>query len=650
MITARLLFLILAAQGPGEGAPRPGVTREAQGAGAKAGESDEPRGAREGAPRDDDKDQGEPAWLGPEAPTPTQREAAQAARREAQERSTRALAASQRLQEFETPLAVAWLAKRPSLARERGLPPLDLKPLALGPEVRRDWRTALERAEHELAAVEWPDLDASRRLDLEWLQSFLRAELVRDALIPERDSPLVDLGEIERVLGGVLGAPELESDLRMRALTRHLTALPEMLLALKASLVHPAPEACALGVTQLDDLAHLVLRMTPRLAASKPSPMLWEPFESAEKRAQLAIAALRTWLLAESREAQPPRLLGREAWEQVLGAHLGHALDANELQVQLLREIAAFEGQGLAAQGAGSDAQAALDALTPASVAQRIRETQNAGWSAARKAGLCEGGPPVVGCSILTAGASLRAPFELAWDERPALRVVARGSAWSESDQARRLAELSVPAQRAQTLTVGFPGEALWQLWTRENTRVTQRVFWNRLQAEGFGLWSADLVTRAALSNNPLAEDRELLLELQRLRRLETVRLLAALELHALGASVESVARHFRDYAHLDPSAALTESRLALLDPLAGAGILGCKELLKAEESLRELFSERQSAWWVGRMVQLAPSTPIAWSLAHREGLAGHLGSPPPAEVAESEPPTAPEAPDAQGR
>src|SRR5688572_17012002 len=120
-------------------------------------------GAGDRGKEKDEQEKEKAPWLGPRAPTREERASAEELRKDRELRLERAAASSERLAAFEARLAVDWLAGRPSLARERGLPPLDTAPLELGPDARRTWRGALQRAQGELESVDWPNLDPTRR-------------------------------------------------------------------------------------------------------------------------------------------------------------------------------------------------------------------------------------------------------------------------------------------------------------------------------------------------------------------------------------------------------------------------------------------------------------------------------------------------------
>ena len=583
--------------------------------------------------------QGEPEWVGPKAPTRGERAAQDEARRVREERAKRAAAASARLAVFEVPISKLWLEGRPSLSRQRGLPPLDLTPLELGGEARRTWRRGLQKAKGDLEGIDWPDLDATRRLDRDWLGAFLEAELALAALEPERGNPLGTLEELESVLSGLLAAGGLGPDARMQILTMHLAGLPEALLGAQGELVHPDREACEQGVLVADDLLLLLqTRMTPRLAAAGPRPGLWKPFEDAQAAAERAVQGFRAWLGEEAKRDGATPVLGAGGWLHVAGALVGGELELEALKVRLLRDIAALDAS-LGTPAASPAAATAAD-LTPSSVADRLRAAQMEAWLSARALQLVDVAPPPIGCALWTAGALPGAPLELHYAERPVLVVVPRGAAWLPSAEARRLTELGPDAQRARALMAGFPGEALWELWSRQSTRTTERVFWNRAQREGFGLWAADWATRPARAPSALAGDAALSTEVRRIRRLEAARLYAALELHAGGASLAETARDLMGFAHLDVQSAAYEARLALLDPLRGIGYLGYLELLAAEEALSaRMTSPELALWWVARLVRLAPSAPIRASVARMGELEPLLGPEAP------EPPAAPAEP-----
>ena len=148
--------------------------------------------------------------------------------------------------------------------------------------------------------------------------------------------------------------------------------------------------------------------------------------------------------------------------------------------------------------------------------------------------------------------------------------------------------------QAALGVRYGLAGEALIEKTRRASSEALPVLLENRAVREGFGLFAQDWLARAAWIENPLREDEDLVREFEFQRGVEAARLLATLEVHAEGLTLEEVALGFRRRTGLDPETAQAEARAAQRDPLHGIGYLGLLELRALEERMAELSTPRK--------------------------------------------------------
>ncbi len=141
---------------------------------------------------------------------------------------------------------------------------------------------------------------------------------------------------------------------------------------------------------------------------------------------------------------------------------------------------------------------------------------------------------------------------------------------------------------KALGLRYGFPGVALLQHEGQTADRLLPRFLWNRSLSEGWGLYVLEWIHEVEWVTNVFAEDAAFEAEAVRQRVLEGARLMAALEIHGEGYTLEAAAEGFSRRTGIDLDRSMDEARLATVDPLRGIGFLGYVELKKRERVLEE--------------------------------------------------------------
>ena len=518
--------------------------------------------------------------------------------------------ASVRLRKVELEVTDALLARRPSLARRLGLAPRDLQPLELRSATNLAWRRALDEAQANLSRVAHRDLEPPRTLDLDWMRRWLRAEGLLASLTPEeRLAPESYLEELLELLEGLIVRPGLEPDVRAVALTQHLEHLPRVLEQARESLAYPAPEAAAYARLLAVELEHLIaVRMTPVIDASGPTPALWPALDEARDDGLAALGPFGDWLAKASRAQGTARTLGPTHWPALVGLVSGTQLDLDDLEMRLLRDLSRLS---LALQRQPAPTIPEARDLDPALLRRSAREDTQRGWRLAASVGLVSGEAPALGFEARTLVRYPGPVARLAGGARPRLVLTLGGTEWTAGLQATRLGQLGPAARSALHLRHGVPGEALWEIWSRNHRRLAQRRAWNRCQREGWGLYAAHWATVVFPDKNPLAADAPLRAAVLRQELLEAARLLTTLRVQARGTSEAKGIEELRALTALDPETAAFELRRSLLDPLHGIGYLGFLELQALEAELGRAGTP-QAVRRVAERVQKAPSAPVA--------------------------------------
>jgi hypothetical protein len=542
----------------------------------------------------------------------------------------RAAEASAALTAVEVELARTWLARRPSLARQRGLPPLDLAELRLGAAARRAWERALGDVQADLERVDWVALEPARRADRAWFAAFVGAELgAQQRRAAERWDPGFYLREIADVLAGLSRAAELTPDVRVQATTAHLARVPALLAAARGDIGTPPEVAARRALRFADELeTHLDGALAERLARGEPSPGLWRGYQAARDGARAATVDFRAWLAEAALRREPLTPLGPGAWAALVKSRTGADADVAALKVRVLRDVGDL-GRALGAPRGepdavedpeARDADGSIGAIDSDALVALARSTLAQGGEFARLLGLVPDVVPPLHLEAEVSAGPPGAPLSVAWAVPRAgsaqawVGVIVDGATWTDGERERRARELDAAALRARVLRCGVPGELLWDAWSREHAQPGYRALWNEVMRAAWGYYAADLCVRVRPPANALARDGALSREVLRERHLAAVRCYVALRVHAEGASEAEAAREIGALTDLDGEAAAYEAREIRMDPLRGAAYVGYLELVRLETELAagatEATDAEKAARWVAIAVRRAPSAP----------------------------------------
>jgi len=565
------------------------------------------------APADDPSSQGAAA-----DDTPRQKAPAEITQDVIRLKKEGAAEASAALTAIEGRLANAWLARRPALARRRGLAPLDLDELRIGPSAHGRWVLELTALRDELDGVQWADLDFVRQGDRGWFRALLDAELrARANRPPERWDPSFYLRELGALLLGVSRAAELSPDRRLAVLTEHLARLPATLADAHVSIGTPPGPAARRGQRYVDQLLTLLDEtLTRRLRVGKSDPELWRAYQDARKGARAAVVAFGAWLEVAAQENARFTPLRSDTWSRLVLGATGVKVDVDALKIRVARDIAELDRLASPFRELSLDVEPppAPTPLPPREVADLARTTLASGWSVAEHLGFARGEMPALWVEPEIATGPPGDPIDATWvvdgkgTARASLAILVGGSNWTPAEKERRTSELTPPALRARVLRFGYPGELLWETWSREHAQVGYRALWNETMRSAWGLFAADVCTRVEPDENPLARDEPLRREVARERLLEAVRCYVALRVHAEGATEAEAAREFSALTELGPELSAQEARETLLDPLRGAAYLGYRELIRLEGELAADADPVFAIRWVGHLTRRAPS------------------------------------------
>jgi hypothetical protein len=161
---------------------------------------------------------------------------------------------------------------------------------------------------------------------------------------------------------------------------------------------------------------------------------------------------------------------------------------------------------------------------------------------------------------------------------------------WSADRRADRLSMLFPRPLAALGLRHGMVGEALYSISARTDPRPFASTVVRPALRQGFGLFALDWIPRLQHEDSPFMADAELARAIDLQQALEAARLLASLELHAEGLSVEEALVAFLRRTEVDPDQARAEVLTALLDPTHGLGALVRHELRELETRLERLL------------------------------------------------------------
>ncbi len=500
-------------------------------------------------------------------------------------------------------LLTEFLARHPDRALERAWPGISEHHLGtFGSGATLRWREALTHALIELEPLGAMGLPRAARVRLGALEDWLEAELL--LLEGRRPSTSDPVGYVQRAFRALRAATEAQwmpLERRQVALALLLRELPDYFRDARTSLVDPAAQWIDLALLDLDDLRELLLEIEESLPkelvakASKTSRA--GPPPETESAARAALEGFHSWLLElrPSAGSRWPRLDVSE-WQRLVRLRSGTTWSASEIKTHGLRELARL------------DLSARLQQSRNRRPSDEPDLAQHA-WSASARALQVGEEARLLRTRLeplaveFALEVSARTRPELAWlrpsgaDSMRVSLALPHGS-WPPEEAFTRKRSLQ-DARAALGVRYGLAGEALHALQSRACRSAPAVLLDNRLLQEGLGLFALDWVSRVDWIENPFLPEEEqadgkqtLAFEFQ--RGLEAARLVAAIELHVEGLSLEEAAQGLQRRTSIDRDTARVEALAAQRDPLHGLAYLGLIELRSLEERLARLTNPRK--------------------------------------------------------
>lgn len=476
---------------------------------------------------------------------------------------------------------------RPWLATERGDPRYDhLLGSRDGAAIGR-WSRLLEASEVAIETIDRGVLHPSRQLDLDWLRAWVRQERILLAeRVPQRRDPLFYSEAVERGLSSLLARRSGADDRRRRdALRDRLAQVPGLWASARASLdrcAEPWTRTAAVRIQIIQELLREGIREWARGAIVEDSER--EALAAVLREARIATDVQLAWTLEELPGGTiHPHHLSAERWELLLREATGRPWSTPTLKLMLLREL----GERTALIGPHFRPQPGPPSeRSPRAIEARVVELSRSTARSALARSIFGPSQPSFEVSALAPG--------LAWRELACLKridiatwrleIVLAGSRSAEEVRRTREGQLGAAAQAALALRWGPAGELSACRAAAASTSLTDVHFANPVRLEGFGLYATDWAAELQLVDRG---DRLLMAELERARLVEAARLLATLQLHGEGESLEEVAARFQVYTGFDPTTSAHEVLACSRDPRRGAGFLAYLSMLDLERELR---------------------------------------------------------------
>jgi len=404
-------------------------------------------------------------------------------------------------------------------------------------------------------------------------------------------------------------AAELESLLR---------ELPAYFEDARLGLIDPPARWIDLALQDLDDLQELVSAIEQD-SSPKPAPKAPKAKKAAapsDGDPQAALESFRSTLL-ELRPSAGSRVpsLNRVEWQRLATLRTGTAWTASAIKALCLRELARLDLGARLERAQGPSVDGGVDplALAWSASARALHLGQEARLLTTQL------GPEALRFELETSSRSAAGIARLSVDDGDSSRVFLAGpnGSWPPERTIVRNRSLQGSAT-ALGVRYGLAGEALFALQSRTSKKSVAVLLDNRLLREGLGLYALDWTVRAPHAvahvaiENPFQGDEALALEFELQKGLEAARLVAAIELHAEGLSLEDAASGFERRTGVDRETARAEVLAAERDPLHGLGYLGLIELQALEARLARLTGPRRglelSLLFAARHPDLRPS------------------------------------------
>lgn len=475
-------------------------------------------------------------------------------------------------------LVAAYFRVHPDLALGRGGPPESIALRPLGRELL-EWRDTLRNTLRRLEREEdRPGPTLARRRAL---RSWVEGELLRlEGLATVRTDPETYVTHARRLLEGLRETPGLSVEQRRQAWDDALAGIPAFLKEARISLIDPNRTAIDRALLELERLEALLAR---------PGGSAPDDEEVSADDPRTAIARFRLWLQrTRERVASEPLRLGAD-WGRYARLVTGTALGSREIKAHLLRELAALDGPF-----ALTAAQRALVSI-PAETLERGFTTTSA--NALALARVLEVLGPGPGPDRLHVDTRESPSDEIqcvvpGWSNgrEEELLLLLPSETWSAERSAERLSAFFPKPLTALALRHGMAGEGLYSVVTRDDPRPFASTVLREPLRIGFGLFALDWIPQLAHEDSPFVDDPELTRAIAAHQALEVARLLATLELHAEGLSVEEALVGFLRRTEVDPDQGRAEVERALVDPAHGMGALVRLELRELEERMQRLL------------------------------------------------------------
>jgi hypothetical protein len=583
LVAAALALAALAAvaQGPGSG---PGA---AKGSGKKqgpgAGRTDAPGGPKQGPPPGSGAAPDPAAPPAPAGPTPEEIQAQDQALD-----TLRRMDEAARLVEVEGLVSQNLMEFDPAAHYRAGAFPAREPPRVDLLDIQGDWSTALHAIQAAATAIDAEALTPERRLDLEWLRAWARAEmLLAEGWTTARWNPRPWLERARDLVEGPLRDESGARAIRAAALAGALESLPATADAARHALRLPAGELVLASLPLADELCWTLEGEVHALGLDLVAPGAHsQAFEAARVAAADAVRGLRDWLGAQTAaQGIRPERLAPKAFAELLAAVAGTELGIEELRASVLLELSELERR----LGPSAGLPAAPPQLPEAAdVASSLDAASREARALAERAGfaLPAAPPPSFACRNARFHASAWTRWSAAPGAAPTAWVDLPSRAFEGAALESRAKLLGPDALRALAVQIGAAGEGLGRALVLAGDSAARRWAPNEVALQGLGLYATDWILRLPPEELGAFAGEHVRAELLRRRKLAAARLLLAIEIHGRRTPSADASLAFAAYTGLDPAIARDEAAAVIGNPLSALGYLGYMELLRLERQL----------------------------------------------------------------